>query len=195
MNVHKREGGTEIDHILTNDKLINLQEKDGYDDNHEHDMLSDHIMQMILINIPLMPRIRRPKEKKKIREIIDIKITKDKYVEGEEIRYTGKALKWQKKISNLYLNDKKMLDKSKNKAAEKLRLLSSRMYENTYKKFIIGNNYWSIETAVLDTYERTLYKLQRLLVIKTTHPVSKIKGMIEKEEKAQILRKKHIYAT
>jgi hypothetical protein len=97
VNVHKREGGTEIDHILTNYKLINLQEKDGYDDNHEHDMLSDHIMQMILINIPLMPRIRRPKEKKKIREIIDIKITKDKYVEGEEIRYTGKALKWQKK--------------------------------------------------------------------------------------------------
>jgi hypothetical protein len=84
VNVHKRIGGTEIDHILTNDKLINLQEKDGYDDNHEHDMLSDHIMQMILINIPLMPRIRRPKEKKKIREIIDIKITKDKYVEGQK---------------------------------------------------------------------------------------------------------------
>ena len=47
-----------------------------------------------------------------------------------------------KKIANIYLNKKKMLNKSKNGAAEKLRSLSSWMYENTYKKFTIGNNYW-----------------------------------------------------
>jgi len=51
---------------------------------------------MILINVLLMSRMRRPKEKKRIREIIDIKITKNKYVGGKEIRYTRKALKWQK---------------------------------------------------------------------------------------------------
>jgi hypothetical protein len=88
-NVHKRRGGTEIDHVLTNDQLIMLQDKEGYEENHSYDMLSDHIMQLILINVPLMPRIKRAKEKLAIREIIDIKITKDKYVEGEQIKYIG----------------------------------------------------------------------------------------------------------
>ena len=54
------------------------------------------------------------------------------------------------------------------------------MYDSTYKSYKIGNNYWSMETAVLDTYERTLYKLQTLLVQKRVHTTSKIKKMIEK---------------
>jgi len=64
--------------------------------------------------------------------------------------------------------------------AEVLRKISSWMFENTYKIFKIGNDGWSIEMAVLDTYERTLYKLQRMLVIKKVHPTSKIRNMIEK---------------
>ena len=64
--------------------------------------------------------------------------------------------------------------------SETLRKISSWMFENTYKMFKIGNDGWSIETAVLDTYERTLYKLQRMLVIKKVHSMSKIRNMIEK---------------
>ena len=165
---------------MTNDILINLQEKDGFDDNHEHDMISDHMMQLVLINVPLMPRIKMAKEAKKIREVIDIKITKDKYVEGEEIKYTGIALKWQEKIRKMYEKGKEKIIRCGESPSENLRRISSWMYENTYKKFTVGHKHWSIETAVLDTYERTLYKLQRLLVVKATRSVSKIKKMIEK---------------
>ena len=174
-NIHKRKGGTEIDHVLTNEILIPLQDKEGYDENHAHDRLSDHIMQIILINVPLMPRIKRAKEKKKAREVIDVKITKEKYIEGEEIKYTGKALKWKMRIEKEYIKGKKKLLKDGESATEKLRKISSWIYDNTYKNFNIGNNYWSMETAVLDTYERTMYKLQRLLIIKTVHASSKIK--------------------
>ena len=106
-NIHKRKGGTEIDHVLTNEILIPLQDKEGYDDDHAHDRLSDHMMQIIMINVPLMPRLKRAKKKKKAREVIDVKITKEKYIEGEEIKYTGKALKWKLRIEKEYMNGKK----------------------------------------------------------------------------------------
>ena len=101
-------------------------------------------------------------------------------MEGEEIKYTGIALKWQEKIKKMYEKGKEKIIKCRGDPSENLRRISSWMYENTYKNFTVGHQHWSIETAALDTYERTLYKLQRLLVVKATHSVSKIKKMIEK---------------
>ena len=95
--------------MLTNEILIPLQDKEGYDEDHAHDRLSDHMMQIIMINVPLMPRLKRAKKKKKAREVIDVKITKEKYIEGEEIKYTGKALKWKLRIEKEYMNGKKKL--------------------------------------------------------------------------------------
>ena len=122
-----------------------------------------------------MPRIKRAKEKLAAREIIDIKITKDKYVEGEQIKYTGKALKWQKNIEKIYKTARLKIIKEGNNSSEILRKISTWMYEKTYKNYNIGSNYWSMETAVLDTYEGTLYKLQTLLIKKKVHSINKIK--------------------
>ena len=179
-NIHKKEGGTEIDHVLTNDALIRLQDKEGYEDNNSYNRLSDHVMQMIMINVPLMPRIKIAKYKLKPREIIDVKITKEKYVEGEQIKYTGRALKWQQNIGKRYLTERTKIQKEGRSSSEILRRISTWMYDSTYKSYKIGNNYWSMETAVLDTYERTLYRLQTLLVKKRVHTTSKIVKMIEK---------------
>ena len=87
-----------------------------------------------------MPRIKRGKERRKAREITDVKITKEKYVEGEEIKYTGKALKWQKSIEKKYLIQREKILTNKRETDETLRKISSWMYENTYKNFNIGNN-------------------------------------------------------
>jgi len=71
-NMHKRTGGSELDHILTNEISMYMQYREGFDDAHAHDNLSDHMMQIIMLNIPMMPRIKRAKEKKKQNEIIDM---------------------------------------------------------------------------------------------------------------------------
>jgi hypothetical protein len=75
-------------------------------------------------------------------------------------------MEWQQKIEYMYKNERSKLINTKEDPSEIIRKVSSWMFENTYKTFRTGNDGWSIETAVLDTYERTLYKLQRLLVIK-----------------------------
>ena len=83
MNADRRTGGSELDHILTNEISMYMQDKEGFDDNHAHDNLSDHIMQIIMLNVPLMPRIRRAKKRKELKNIVDVKITKESYVEGD----------------------------------------------------------------------------------------------------------------
>ena len=64
-NMHKRTGGSELDHVLTNEISMFMQDREGFDDDHAHDNLSDHMMQIVMLNIPRMPRIKRAKEKKK----------------------------------------------------------------------------------------------------------------------------------
>jgi hypothetical protein len=102
-----------------------MQYREGFDDDHAHDNLSDHMMQIIMLNIPLMPRIKRAKEKKKQNDVVDIKITKEKYVEGEEIQYTGKALEWKQKIEYMYRNGKSKIVNEKEDPSEILRKVSS----------------------------------------------------------------------
>ena len=108
-NVNKRIGGTELDHILTNWRAIPLQYQDGYDDRVENNLLSDHILQRVILHIPQMERKKHRKKPKRIRETIDIKITRKKYKEGEETVYTGKAKSWKEKIGKLYSQLKKIL--------------------------------------------------------------------------------------
>jgi hypothetical protein len=74
-NMHKRTGSSELDHVLTNEMSMYMQYREGFDDDHAHDRLSDHMMQIIMLNVPLMPRIKRAKERKNKNEIVDIKIT------------------------------------------------------------------------------------------------------------------------
>ena len=102
-NVNKRTGGTELDHILTNWRAIPLQYQDGYDDRVENNLLSDHILQRVILHIPQMERTKHRKQAKRIRETIDIKITKEKYKEGEETAYTGKADIWKKRLKKYTL--------------------------------------------------------------------------------------------
>ena len=89
-------------------------------------------------------------------------------------------MEWQQKIEFMYRSYRTKIINNVDGPSETLRKVSSWMFENTYKIFKIGNDGWSIETAVLDTYERTLYKLQRILVIKKVHSISKIRNMIDK---------------
>jgi hypothetical protein len=48
-NMHKRTGGSELDHVLTNEISMYMQYREGYDDDHARDRLSDHMMQIIML--------------------------------------------------------------------------------------------------------------------------------------------------
>ena len=127
--MNKRTGGTELDHILTNWRAIPLQYQDGYDDRVENNMLSDHILQRVILHIPQMERHKHRKQKKRIRETIDIKITREKYEEGEDTKYTGKAKAWKNKINKLYPQIKKRNEKQNLGPAHNLQSISTWMFQ------------------------------------------------------------------
>ena len=75
---------------------------------------------------------------------------------------------------------KKNIEKLKLVPAEELKSISTWLLLQTHKILKAGSDGWSPETVVLDTYERTLYILQTILLMKKVASISRVGRMIEK---------------
>ena len=115
-----------------------------------------------MLNIPLMPRIKRAKETKKQNDLVDIKITKEKYVEGEEIKYTEKALEWQQKIEYMYRNYRSKIMDNKEIG------LHNKMFNN--KMFTINKEFHLKLTKIFNSNYKML--VDKLLSKEDSHKIN-----------------------